>query len=172
MAYDKAVDSSVLDAGLKQIADAIRAKAGTSDNLAFPTAMAEAIAAIEAGGGLKKVTATVSFPTAVTSSSTYLTDVIDGTVVFAVLRSTESWYDFTAKETASASTLSVYVLYDDGTELIDYLIRRTSSTSGTARPLEKSNSTALYLHSGKLRYYADSSNKLFGDYELTYFVKQ
>lgn len=52
MAYDKVVDSSVLDAGLKQIADAIREKGGTSDNLAFPQAMAEAIAAIEAGGGI------------------------------------------------------------------------------------------------------------------------
>lgn len=51
MAYDKVVDSSVLDAGLKAIADAIREKGGTSDNLAFPQAMAEAIAAIEAGGG-------------------------------------------------------------------------------------------------------------------------
>lgn len=51
MAYDKVVDSSVLNAGLKAIADAIREKGGTSDNLAFPTAMAEAIAAIEAGGG-------------------------------------------------------------------------------------------------------------------------
>lgn len=51
MAYDKVVDSSVLDAGLTQIANAIREKAGTSDNLAFPTAMAEAIAAIQAGGG-------------------------------------------------------------------------------------------------------------------------
>ena len=51
MAYDKAVDSSVLDAGLKQIADAIREKGGTTDSLAFPAAMAEAIAAIEAGGG-------------------------------------------------------------------------------------------------------------------------
>ena len=51
MAYDKVVDSAVLDAGLKQIADAIREKGGTSDTLAFPTAMAEAIAAIEAGGG-------------------------------------------------------------------------------------------------------------------------
>lgn len=51
MAFDKVVDSSVLDAGLKTIADAIRAKGGTSDNLAFPTAMAEAIAAIQAGEG-------------------------------------------------------------------------------------------------------------------------
>jgi hypothetical protein len=47
MAYDKLVDSAVLDAGLKQIADAIREKGGTSDNLAFPAAMADAIAAIE-----------------------------------------------------------------------------------------------------------------------------
>ena len=52
MAYDKVVDSAVLDAGLKQIADAIREKGGTTDNLAFPAAMAEAIAAIEAGGDI------------------------------------------------------------------------------------------------------------------------
>lgn len=55
MAYDKVVDSSVLDAGLTQIANAIREKAGTSDSLAFPTAMAEAIAAIEAGGGSLRI---------------------------------------------------------------------------------------------------------------------
>lgn len=51
MSFDKVVDSSALDAGLKQIADAIREKGGTSDSLAFPAAMAEAIAAIETGGG-------------------------------------------------------------------------------------------------------------------------
>lgn len=51
MAYDKVVDSTVLDAGLKQVADAIREKGGTSDNLAFPTGMAAAIAAIQTGGG-------------------------------------------------------------------------------------------------------------------------
>lgn len=51
MAIDKAVDSSVLEAGLTAIANAIREKGGTSDTLAFPDAMAEAIAAIETGGG-------------------------------------------------------------------------------------------------------------------------
>lgn len=51
MAYDKVVDSSVLNTGLTQIANAIREKSGTYDNLAFPTAMAEAIAAIATGGG-------------------------------------------------------------------------------------------------------------------------
>lgn len=51
MAYDKAVDSAALDAGLTAIANAIREKAGSSDALAFPDAMAAAIAAIEGGGG-------------------------------------------------------------------------------------------------------------------------
>lgn len=51
MAIDKAVDSAVLDANLTSIADAIRAKAGTSDKLAFPAGFAEAIAGITVGGG-------------------------------------------------------------------------------------------------------------------------
>lgn len=50
MAIDKAVDSAVLDAGLKAIADAIREKAGTEDALAFPEGLVEAIEGIEAGG--------------------------------------------------------------------------------------------------------------------------
>lgn len=51
MAFDKVVDSAVLEAGLTAIADAIREKGGTNETLTFPNAMAEAIAAIEAGGG-------------------------------------------------------------------------------------------------------------------------
>lgn len=50
MAIDKAVDSGALEAGLKEIADAIRAKGGTNAQLAFPTAMAKAVAAIQSGG--------------------------------------------------------------------------------------------------------------------------
>lgn len=50
MAYDKVVDSAVLNAGLTQIANAIREKSGTGDVLAFPTGMAEAIAALADGG--------------------------------------------------------------------------------------------------------------------------
>ena len=71
MALDKVVDSAVLDAGLKQIADAIREKGGTSDSLAFPTAMAEAIAAIQAGGGggIKYSTGTYT-PEATSTNST------------------------------------------------------------------------------------------------------
>ena len=49
MAFDKVVDSAVLESGLTSIANAIREKAGTSDALAFPAGFAEAIAAIESG---------------------------------------------------------------------------------------------------------------------------
>lgn len=51
MAYDKVVDSAQLNAGLTTIANAIREKAGVSDNFTFPSGFAAAIAAIEAGGG-------------------------------------------------------------------------------------------------------------------------
>lgn len=66
MAYDKVVDSSVLDAGLKSIADAIREKAEISDSFAFPTGFAEAIAGISAGGSayyLGSITPTEASPT-------------------------------------------------------------------------------------------------------------
>lgn len=51
MAIDKAVDSSKLNDDLKAIADAIRTKGGTSGMLEFPGGFADAIAAIQAGGG-------------------------------------------------------------------------------------------------------------------------
>lgn len=51
MAYDKAVDSTQLDADLTTVADAIRTKGGTTATLAFPNGFASAIAAISTGGG-------------------------------------------------------------------------------------------------------------------------
>lgn len=50
MAYDKVVDSVVLDGKLKTIADAIREKTGTSDELTLDQ-MAEAVMGMEVGGG-------------------------------------------------------------------------------------------------------------------------
>jgi len=51
MAVDKLVDSAQLDADLEDIADAIRAKGGTSASLAFPNDFVSAIEAIPTGGG-------------------------------------------------------------------------------------------------------------------------
>lgn len=49
MAENKVVNTTQLEADLTSVADAIRAKAGSSDSLAFPDGFAEAIASI---GGL------------------------------------------------------------------------------------------------------------------------
>lgn len=54
MAYDKAVDSTVLENGLSAIADAIREKGGLGDlfsaPLTFPSGFVSAVAALSAGG--------------------------------------------------------------------------------------------------------------------------
>ena len=51
MALDKVVDSAALDAGMTAVADAIRAKAGTTEPLAWPDGFKAAIEAISGGGG-------------------------------------------------------------------------------------------------------------------------
>ena len=51
MALDKVVDSAALDAGMTAVADAIRAKAGTTEPLAWPDGFRAAISGIETGGG-------------------------------------------------------------------------------------------------------------------------
>lgn len=51
MALDKVVDSAALDAGMTAVADAIRAKAGNADLLAWPDGFKAAIEAISGGGG-------------------------------------------------------------------------------------------------------------------------
>ena len=50
MAYDKVIDSAVMNADLTSVANAIRSKGGTSASLAFPTGFVNAISAIETGG--------------------------------------------------------------------------------------------------------------------------
>ena len=65
MAVDKLVDSTQLNADLTSVANAIRAKGGTSASLAFPSGFVDAIEDIETGGGV-----TVS-PLSVTTNGTY-----------------------------------------------------------------------------------------------------
>ena len=50
MAYDKVVDSTVLNSGLTQIAGAIRAKTGTGGTLTFPSGFVSAIEGLSGGG--------------------------------------------------------------------------------------------------------------------------
>ena len=51
MALDKVVDSAMLDAGMKSVADAIRAKAGITNQLVWPEGFKTAVDGIQTGGG-------------------------------------------------------------------------------------------------------------------------
>ena len=50
MALDKVVDSAVMDAGMTVVADAIRAKAGITDQLVWPEGFKTAVDGIQTGG--------------------------------------------------------------------------------------------------------------------------
>lgn len=60
MAYDKVVDSAVLEAGLTLVGDSIRAKGGTSAKLEFPNGMKAAVEAIDTSKPEQTKTATPS----------------------------------------------------------------------------------------------------------------
>lgn len=63
MAYDKVIDSSVLDGNLTSIANAIREKAELTENFAFPQGFIDAISGISVGGAGNLVIGTIT-PTA------------------------------------------------------------------------------------------------------------
>lgn len=54
MAFDKVIDSAVLDANLTSVADAIRTKGGTSEQLSFPDGFVNAVEGIQVGGGVSE----------------------------------------------------------------------------------------------------------------------
>lgn len=74
MALDKVVDSDALDTGMHAVADAIRAKAGTTEQLSWPDGFISAIEAISGGGGGGFTYITTFTPTATGYASYYLFD--------------------------------------------------------------------------------------------------
>ena len=104
MAYDKVVDSSVLDVNLTSVANAIREKAGSSDSFAFPQGFIDAISAIETGVNIELPNGyAMEMGTYVPSSDvTYIIEL--------ELKNTYRWstYDRTGNTFASMFSLDVY----------------------------------------------------------------
>lgn len=80
MAYDKVVDSAKLDADITVVADAIRAKAEITDQLAFPEGMASAIYTISGGASIDVITASSLPTTVVENQIVVITDTTPGTI--------------------------------------------------------------------------------------------
>ena len=124
MALDKVIDSAILDAELLAVADAIRAKGGTSDVLAFPEGFVSAVEAISVGGGSGGIGAVkfVDVDITVEASTTTKVDyTVDGLEFVSSVESPTKWNAFfyddvyiafvTPKEitgTATGNTTAVY----------------------------------------------------------------
>ena len=78
MAYDKVVDSASLDSKLTQVADAIRTKGNTSDDLQFPSGFISSIQAIQTGTELQII---VTVTSGATVTATKGSKVVSGTSV-------------------------------------------------------------------------------------------
>ena len=105
MALDKVVDSVVLDAQLTSIADAIRSKGGTTDQLTL-AGMVDAINAIQTGsGGIQSASGEYSIAEDVASLSIDISDI--GFVPDLVV----AYLDETGMEYTSAPTKIWYLSY-------------------------------------------------------------
>lgn len=129
MAADKLVDSTQLDADLTTVANAIRAKGGTSADLAFPADFISAINAISGGGGgikVKKGTFTIESDTTAQNSPIPSVEHGLGEVPRLVLIWTE---DYSQESPPSAGLIGGYIMSKD--LLGDLKTRLTSSATAS-----------------------------------------
>lgn len=140
MAYDKVVDSSVLDSGLLQIANAIREKGGTADSLAFPDAMAAAIASIEAGGGGGVATGSLVFDT------DYTMEPIE--IIHEIGKIPTAFVLYRENEATGVSNVSAGGIVYYGTTNNFRIIRNTSSSASAT--LNTFSSISYYIGSSYL----------------------
>lgn len=82
MAYDKVVDSGVLDGNLLSIANAIREKAELTENFTFPQGFIEAISGIKSSGNMRIETGTVTLSEDA-KSYTFLNELADFFIMFS-----------------------------------------------------------------------------------------
>lgn len=113
MALDKVVDSAALDAGMISVADAIRAKTGNADLLAWPDEFAAAIAGILSGGGGSGVTVTEYIVTENADRSLWLNEqgikLVKGV---NLLVSGKMFYNTVNAKTSQGAVTAILMLWD------------------------------------------------------------
>ena len=115
MAYDKVVDSALLDSKLTQVADAIRTKGNTSADLQFPSGFISAILAIQTGTELQ-IIVTVTSGATVTATKGSLSvsgTLVNGTCTLVVPEEGEWTVSATlGGETSTSNIVNVTSSYD------------------------------------------------------------
>ena len=115
MAYDKVVDSALLDSKLTQVADAIRTKGNTSADLQFPSGFISAIQAIQTGTELQ-IIVTVTSGATVTATKGSLSvsgTSVNGTCTLVVPEEGEWTVSATlGGETSTSNIVNVTSSYD------------------------------------------------------------
>ncbi len=122
MAVDKLVDSTQLDADLTSVANAIRTKGGTSDDLAFPAGFVSAVQAIPTGGNANWMGNNPALIRTEILDAVYLkdTDYSDWTpsTTAGTIKSPEFAFSFQAdtgtKEYLIHTQFAVYLSYESG----------------------------------------------------------
>lgn len=164
MAFDKVVDSAVLESGLTSIANAIREKAGTSDALAFPAGFAEAIAAIESGGadlsqlGYTKASCGSITPDTNISSITHNLGVVPKLIMVST-DDASTVVNTTSKNTFFATIARTFK--DSSGDSMTYYatLTKKGSSSSTSNLVHKVASGTFNAVSGTFRYGVSSANE-------------
>lgn len=147
MAVDKLVDSGQLNSDLEDIADAIRAKGGTSAQLAFPNGFVSAIENIPSGGGGLVYE---------TGTYTPASDAAQPTISFANTHTTLPMYCMMADTTGtySSTTQTNYIwTFDDNYGLFGKGFMYDSSVTRYANVFymyRGSNSTSMSMASASI----------------------
>lgn len=137
MAYDKVVDSTVLDANLKSVADAIRTASGATGNLAFPTGFVNAISAIEAGGGNMEKHE-ITFASDEIGASAKQVSILTGNAFIKEHYAKDGFYALMRAKSITKIAYGVLILYHGNRQMASGI----SSTHGTAMMMNSGNNGA------------------------------
>lgn len=173
MSLDKLVDSTQLDSDLESVADAIRAKGGTSASLAFPAGFVSAVEAIPTGGGGSQLTFLGKVETsqnvrsmAVTLDSAWLA--YDYFVMKCDISLTGlDWIYFSPQDTTGGvytAKVTAYHIVNFGwpSPNLRFNIRDTGNNSSLLAP--SNNTFYVYTYTASVSIVAGSAISIYGGY--------
>lgn len=137
MSYDKVIDSAFLEDGLSAIADKIREKSGSTDNLVFPNGFVSAIEGIEGGGGEAEIQTMQKFVidlSSITTGTSPMSFVANQTYYKSVNNSEAIWQGVEGETISTVGSIGNakgrYYMKDISQNRLYYV---TDSTAGTQR---------------------------------------